>query len=213
MGIADSLSANARALWNRVQSIFPNARLTSGQRDYVPPGGSKTSQHKTGDAFDFVVPGVDPKTVQATLSQSLGLPFGQSIAEYGLGMGPRNHLSTGSKGQLMTANNGAYRTTGYAPQRSGAELSTDGAGYGREALKQMLGDGWGNWISDGLGGDGLGGALTAPAEAIESLAPDWNAWFQRIALGVFALIFIAAAVFAFKGGDAINMISSARKAS
>lgn len=211
MGIADSLSANARALWDRVQGIFPGAILTSGKRNHIPPGGSKTSQHFDGDAFDFVVPGVDPKTVQQTIAQRLGLPFGQSIAEYGLGMGPRNHLSTGTKGQLMTANNGKYSTIGYAPPRSGTELNTDGAGYGREALKNMLGDSWGNWLSDGLGSDGLGGALTAPAEAIENLT-DWNSWFQRGALIVFALIFIAAAVFAFKGGDAINIISSARKA-
>jgi hypothetical protein len=196
-GLLDGLTTDARVLWMRVKQLFPNARMTSGARSRSHnsgiPGASNTSQHIGGNAFDFVVPGMDPLQVQATIAKDLGIPFGQSIAEYGLGMGPRNHLSVpgSNPGQLLTARNGRYTVTGRVPLNMGA-------GAGRDALRNILGDDWGNWMADGLGEGGLGGALTAPAEALESLAPDWDSWFKRGALVIFALIFIAAALFSFK---------------
>jgi hypothetical protein len=100
---------------------------------------------------------------------------------------------------------GQIRATGL----TASTLTTDGTGYGRDALKALLGDKIGNQVSDSLGGDGLGGVLTDTSKA---LTPDFSAWFQRIAMGAFALIFIAAALFAFKSSDALNSIGNARKA-
>lgn len=220
MSGAESLSAQAYQLWLRVKSIFPNAIFTSGARSASSNSGirgaSKTSQHLTGDAFDFVVPGVDPMDVQRTLVGNLGVPFGQSIAEYGAGMGPRNHLSTGSRNQLLTANNGVYRVTGTAP----TSALTPTTGMGRADLIARYGPTVGNALADALAATGT--VLEAPAKALEGVPilgsivnnkplTDWDGWFKRIALVVFALIFIAAAVFAFKGSDAINMVSKARK--
>lgn len=197
-GFLDGLTTDARVLWLRVKQLFPNAVPTSGRRDpsNIPRGGSRTSQHHTGDAFDFQVPGMDPLNVQATIARDLGLPFGQSIAEYGLGMGPRNHLSTGSRNQLLVARDGRYTVTGTAPAPVGGVSLGSGAGAGRDVLRQWLGDDWGNWLSDGI--EGTGDVLKAPGDAIDNLAPDWDAWLKRIALVVFALIFIAAALFSFK---------------
>lgn len=190
-GFLDGLTTDARVLWMRVQQLFPNARMTSGRRDpsNIPRGGSRNSQHHTGDAFDFQVPGMDPLQVQQRIVADLGLPFGQSIAEYGLGMGPRNHLSTGARGQLLVARDGRYTVTGTVPLDAGT-------GAGRDVLNRWLGDDWGNWFSDGL--EGVGDTLKAPGDAIDNLAPDWDDWLKRIALVVFALIFIAAALFSFK---------------
>lgn len=92
---------------------------------------------------------------------------------------------------------------------SGADLSS-GSAAGRKALDAILGPDWGTTVSNGL--FGLGDLLATPGNAIDgavaSVTPDWNAWFQRGALLVFALILIAAAVFAFKGGDAINLVKA-----
>lgn len=214
-----SLSTRAYALWLQVKSIFPNAVFTSGARSASSnsniPGASSGSQHLTGDAFDFQVPGMDPLDVQNVIGAS-GLNYGQNIAEYGLGMNPRNHLSvTGTRangkpivGENKTGINGVYST------------NSINVGDGRAWLTTNLGGAVGNPIADIL--QGLGTGLEAPSKALNGVPilgdlannrplTDLNSWFTRIALVVFALIFIAAALFAFKGSDALATISKAGK--
>jgi hypothetical protein len=47
--------------------------------------------------------------------------------------------------------------------------------------------------------------VTAASKSVSSIFPDWNAWFTRGAFLVFALIFIAAALFTFKGSDILQV--------
>lgn len=210
------LSARAYALWLEVKRIFPTAVFTSGARSASHnagiPGASKGSQHIHGDAFDFQVPGMDPRKVQSVIAAS-GLTYGQNIAEYGLGMGPRNHLSvTGTRangrpimGENLIAQNGKYNS------------NLVSIGDGRDWLVKNWGGAIGNPIADAL--EGFGDMLEAPAKGLSDVPilgdvvnnrdMSLDGWFNRIALVVFALIFIAAAVFAFKGSDAIAMISKA----
>lgn len=91
---------------------------------------------------------------------------------------------------------------------SGTNLGS-GMGAGRQALINLLGPEAANWLSDGL--VTTGGVLQAPGKAVSGAvdtaknALDLNGWFTRGAILIFALIFIAAAVFAFKGGDIIQL--------
>lgn len=59
----------------------------------------------------------------------------------------------------------------------------------------------------------VGTALSAPGDAVDSavkaVVPDLNSWFMRIGVGLLALIFIAAALFALKGGDVIQSVKGA----
>jgi hypothetical protein len=90
-------------------------------------------------------------------------------------------------------------------------INTDGVGYGRDALKSILGVDTGNMLSDVL--SGTGDVLAAPGNAVEgavkSLTPDLGGWFQRGAFLIFALILIAAALFAFKGNTIIQTVKGA----
>lgn len=219
MSDPSTLSARAYSLWLQVKSIFPNAIFTSGGRSVSSnssiPGASSGSQHLVGDAFDYKVPGMDPQDVQNIIGAS-GLDYGQNIAEYGLGMNPRNHLSvTGTRangtpivGENKLGVNGVYST------------NSINIGDGRAWLTQNLGGAVGNPIGSILHGLGIG--LEAPAKALSGVPilgdvvnnrplVDLNSWFTRIALVLFALIFIAAALFAFKGSDAVAMVSKAGK--
>lgn len=78
---------------------------------------------------------------------------------------------------------------------------------------------WGDHIAAALGpwagtiSNGLGTGLAAPGNALEGavkkVVPDLNAWFMRISVGVLAIVFIAAALFALKGGDVIQSVKGA----
>lgn len=189
-----NITPAATSLWLRVKQLFPNAIATSGGRSAAHnatiPGSSTTSQHIGGNAFDFVVPGMDPMQVQKVIAESLGMPFGQSISEYGLGMGPRNHLSVGTKGELKKAVNGKYSLLGIVRD------------WEKDILKQL-------GLSDGLAETWVDPdkSLTDAATQTANEAVDFNGWFGRIAIAVFALILIAAAVFTFKAGNIASIIS------
>jgi hypothetical protein len=59
--------------------------ITSGYRSIELNqliGGSNTSQHMTGKAADIIVPGITPFDL-CTLIESMNLPYGQLINEFG----------------------------------------------------------------------------------------------------------------------------------
>lgn len=211
------LSPAAKNLLAKVQSIFGAGKVTvtstgrtAGANAGIA-GASKTSQHILGadglsDAFDFTVAGMSPDQVQRMVASS-GLSFGQSIQEYGAGMGPRNHLGVGTKGQLLTATNGKYSTIGYAPASNAGDPGAGVGGYGRTFLKGIFGDAWGNALSDG--GYETGALLAAPGDGIDKMfgGLTLSGWFTRITFGVFAILLIAVALFMLSGVSAKDVVS------
>lgn len=191
-----NLSAAAQQLLGKVQALFGagNVSVTSGQSSRVGvAGGSATSQHPSGNAFDFHVTGMTPAQVQTVMAQS-GIPFGQSIQEYGAAAGAGlNHLGVGTKGQLLTGNNGTYKTTGFAaglPSNSGNAFLDGVRSFESDALKQF---GFSNSSAK---------ILTDPnATATDAVgaALDSNFWFSRIVFGIFAILLIAVALFMLSG--------------
>lgn len=213
--IYGTLTSRAQALVDQIYSMFgaQNVTLTSGARsashNATIPGASGGSQHIGGNAFDFQVAGYDPATVQAMIAGSIpSSGYGQNIQEYGLGMNPRNHLSaTGVRangtpivGENLIGRDGRYTPITVSP------LSADPKTWG-DQIAATLGP-WAGSISNSIGT-----GLTAPADAIKAeakkLSPDLNSWFMRISVGLFALVFIAAALFALKGGDVISSVKGA----
>lgn len=200
-----SLTARAQSLADQVYSLFgaDNVTLTSGARtaghNATIKGASPSSQHIGGNAFDFQVAGYDPKDVQAILAGS-GISYGQNIAEYGAGMNPRNHLGVGTKGQTLLGTNGQYAPIKVTPV-------TANSGTWGDAINTALGP-WAGSISNGLGT-----VLSAPGNAVEgaikSVASPLDAWFMRVSIGVLAIVFIAAALFALKGGSVIQSVKGA----
>lgn len=204
------LTDAAQNLLSQVQSIFGagNVTVTSGARSASHnagiAGASKTSQHLTGDAFDFKVTGYNPDQVQAIISQS-GLSFGQSIAEYGAGMNPRNHLSVGTKGQTLVAKDGRYsaRTISESAKSFADKALADVSGNSRDWLKGVFGATVGDGLADA--GQATGKALSLPGDTIDkgiatvTGSEVFNGYMSRAAILIFALVFIAAGVFALSG--------------
>lgn len=181
------LTSAAQNLLQQVRDLFGSSNVTvtstgrSASHNNSIPGASQTSQHLTGNAFDFTVAGMTPLNVQDALASS-GIGYGQSIAEFGAGMGPRNHLGVGTKLQNLIGNNGKYlpRVPSIMP---------DGTGNGSATARALFGDKVGTYISDILGGaGGVGDILKKPADA---LAFNANDWFLRIAFALIALLLIA----------------------
>lgn len=191
------LSAQAQTLLDKVRLLFgaDKVSVTSGHRSVANnaslAGSSRTSQHLTGDAFDFRVKGMTPAQVQTIVAKS-GIPFGQSIQEYGAAAGAGvNHLGVGSKGQLLTANNGKYSVTGYADQIAN-KTAEQTRGWVANTMARVFGE---QNLHD------LGENLSAPGDAINgSLSTlDPSQWFERIALGLLALLFIGVAIVMLTG--------------
>lgn len=150
MADANTLSAQARSLWAQVQNTFSSigysTTLTSAGRSASYnagiPGASSTSQHIGGNAFDFQVRDtrgnlVDPLAVQATLANQ-GLSYGQNIAEFGLGMGGRNHLSVPTaslNGQTLIGNNGKYSAN---VVQNAKAITAQTEGWGRTAIRDAF---------------------------------------------------------------------------
>ncbi len=209
MSNAYGLTDAATNLLAKVQALFGagNVSVTSGRSSRIGvAGGSSTSQHPSGNAFDFHVAGLTPAQVQATLAAS-PIAFGQSIQEYGAAAGAGlNHLGVGSKQQLLTGNNGRYTATNTASLPSPLAQAS---GTGRDALVSFLGSDLGNQIADGA--YGVGATLSAPGDkidaAISSVTPDLNSWFVRIGLGILALLVIGVALvmLAPKAADAVGV--------
>jgi len=205
------LSSSAQSLLGKVRALFgtDNVVVTSGRASRVGvAGGSRTSQHPSGNAFDFRVNGFTPDQVQARIVQS-GIPFGQSIQEYGAAAGKGiNHLGVGTKGQIMTAVDGKYKTTGYA---AGLPSTADGAALVGTWGDQIKAFGQAIGLGDRLGdiSDATGRGLAAPGEAVESLFGGLSAsdWFTRITFGVFAILLIAVALFMLSGQSPVKLAS------
>jgi hypothetical protein len=50
------LSENMKSSLGGFAANFPNAKITSAKRDYIPEGGSQTSLHLSGNAIDIAMP-------------------------------------------------------------------------------------------------------------------------------------------------------------
>jgi hypothetical protein len=202
------LSDSANALLGKVQNIFGagNVSVTSGRSNRVGvAGGSATSQHPSGNAFDFHVAGYTPDQVQSIIGAS-GIQFGQSIQEYGAAAGAGlNHLGVGTKGQLLTGKNGKYTSTGFAAVAGGGL----GSGTFGDWIAKTFGNTAGN-ISDQIGQN-----LKAPGDAIDSAVnsatQDWGGWFGRITLGILALLLIAVGLFMLSGRSVSDVAPQAGK--
>lgn len=215
MADANTLSSQARTLWNQVQSVLSgmgyNTVLTSAGRSASHnasiPGSSNTSQHIGGNAFDFQVYDargnlVDPLAVQATLAQQ-GLTYGQSIAEYGLGMRGRNHLSVPTaklQMQTLVARDGNYTRNAVQGARA---LGAQTAGWGREAISKAfdklgLNPKIAEDISDTL--HGVGQAMSDPVGTVVD-ATGLNAWLIRGSIAIVGGLLLAAAIFALANGS------------
>lgn len=218
MADANTLSANARNLWNQVQTTMSSLGfdtvLTSAGRSpgNVPRGGSKTSDHFNGNAFDFQVKDdkgriVDPLAVQATLMQS-GLGYGQNIAEYGLGMNPRNHLSiptarhTGEN--MVQSGDGVYK-------RIQPNIGRALANAGRSKAKSYIDAAK---VAIGLAVPGAAGVLGTPtpgSAVADAAGTALQPYLLRGAVGIVALLLIAAAIFALSRGQAVATVQRALK--
>lgn len=189
------LSTAAQNLLAQVQGIFgaDNVIVTSGQSSRIGvAGGSPTSQHPSGNAFDFHVKGYSPDQVQSIIAQS-GIQFGQSIQEYGAAAGAGlNHLGVGTKGQLLTGVNGRYSTTGYASQVAATAQAQVNKTLG-DAINSTLGP-WAGKLSNALG-TGLAAPGNAIEGAVKKVTPDFNAWFTRITYGILAILLIMIAFY------------------
>lgn len=66
-----------------IKEKYPSMVITSGLRDFVPPGGATKSQHLTGEAVDIQFPGLDRKGhMQRAKEISALIPFDQLLLEY-----------------------------------------------------------------------------------------------------------------------------------
>lgn len=208
----NKIKAKTQTLYNQTVNLFkglgwrivPTSGYRSPAHNAKIKGSSKNSQHMVGEAFDFVVydqngKRVDPMLVQATIAAS-GLDYGQNIAEYGAGMGPRNHLSVPSptnQRENKRAMDGRY-SAHYDIKPS---LLDKG-----KALLTNAGTALGMISPVGM----IGTALTTENADGETILDGANPFsfgqgtINRVALAVLAVIFIAAAVFAFKANDLVS---------
>ena len=217
----NTLSANARALWNNVQTTLGQlgfeTTLTSAGRsaseNSALPNASKSSDHLLGNAFDFITTDsagrlVDPLRVQATLAAS-GIQYGQSIAEYkSSGAINANHLSVANDRHNMQTLIG--RGSKYSPNIIAASARSSANEAIASAMKSMgLSDDYAHRISDSVSGTmvGIGEALQAPGQYIADTF-DLEGWIKRGAIAIVALILIMAAVFAL---SKVNPVSLAAK--
>lgn len=211
------LSQAAQNLLAQVQSFFgaENVTVTSGLRSSSTnsglAGASQTSQHLTGNAFDFQVNGYTPDQVQALIATS-GIPFGQSIQEYGAAAGAgTNHLGVGTKGQLLTGNNGTYSTTNpnslaavYAKVTAGAQTTIG------DSIKNTVGSLFGTSAGNAAGAasSAVGNALTAPADAINNAIGSPTTWFRQITIAVLAILLIGVALVMLSGKSPAQIVGS-----
>ena len=80
-------------------------------------GGSKTSQHMSGQAADIVVPGVALEVVFSWIVKESGIPFGQAILEGPGGKVSWIHVSLGEPFRPLAKSRQALTWDGktYAP--------------------------------------------------------------------------------------------------
>lgn len=113
-----ALTALATTILEPIRAKFGAVRINSAFRGpavNTAVGGSKTSQHMSGQAADIVVPGVALEVVFAWIVKESGLPFGQAILEGPGGKVAWIHISLGEP----------YRTR----EKSRQALTWDGSVY------------------------------------------------------------------------------------
>lgn len=182
----------------RIQNVFGRENVVetsttrSAARNASIRGASNTSQHLTGDAIDFKVRdgkrGFLPLSeVKRRSLESVG-PFGQLISETGAGMGPRTHLSVGSKGQVLSASDANVARYG----RRYVVEATNRAGVYRENINKVLGGTIGNKVADVLKGGATG--IAKAGDAITSATSFVQQYLTRGAFGIIGIILIIGAV-------------------
>ena len=101
--IACNLKALAEQVLDPIKKKYPNMMITSGFRNYVPEGGSLTSQHMKGQAADLQFNGIS-KSQYFEIAQWIRdtLPFDQLLLEYQPTGGPWIHVSHNRNGCRQT---------------------------------------------------------------------------------------------------------------
>ena len=93
-----NLKALAQNVLDPLKAKYTNMQINSGFRDFVPSGGSTTSQHMTGQAVDVSFPGVSREALyDRILEIQKMIPYDQLILEYASGPG-WIHISFNTKG-------------------------------------------------------------------------------------------------------------------
>lgn len=90
-----------------LKARYPNMKINSGYRDFVPPGGSTTSQHMTGQAVDLSFPGVTREQLyNLALEIQKLIPYDQLLLEYASGPGwiHISYRTEGNRKQCFTMN-------------------------------------------------------------------------------------------------------------
>lgn len=112
----EELKKTALELFEPIKAQFPDVVLTSmfrSEKVNVSIGGSKTSQHRLGQAIDIDRPSLE-KNKEMFLWIKDNLVFGQLIWEFGNPEGPDwVHVGRGTKKQILVAYRGKDGTTKY----------------------------------------------------------------------------------------------------
>lgn len=115
-----ALTALATTILEPIRTKFGAVRINSAFRGPAvnsAVGGSKTSQHMSGQAADIVVPGHRLEDVFAWIVKESGLPFGQAILEGPNGKISWIHISLGEPWRAKDRSRQALTWDGktYAP--------------------------------------------------------------------------------------------------
>ena len=115
-----ALTALATTVLEPIRTKFGAVRINSAFRGpavNTAVGGSKTSQHMSGQAADIVVPGVALEEVFRWIVKESGIPFGQAILEGPGGKVSWIHVSLGEPYRPLAKSRQALTWDGktYAP--------------------------------------------------------------------------------------------------
>lgn len=115
-----ALTALATTVLEPIRAKFGAVRINSAFRGTAvntAVGGSKTSQHMSGQAADIVVPGVALEEVFRWIVKESGIPFGQAILEGPGGKVSWIHVSLGEPYRPLAKSRQALTWDGktYAP--------------------------------------------------------------------------------------------------
>lgn len=97
--IACNLKALAENVLDEIKQRYPNMFITSGFRNYVPPGGSRTSQHMKGQGADLQFRGAS-KAEYYNIARWIrdNVNFDQMLLEYQGGGNPWIHVTFNKQG-------------------------------------------------------------------------------------------------------------------
>lgn len=114
--IACNIKALAENILDDIKQRYPNMFITSGFRNYVPPGGSRTSQHLKGQGADLQFRGAS-KAEYYNIARWIrdNVNFDQLLLEYQGGGNPWIHITFNKQGCRNTFGtfwNHRYATNG-----------------------------------------------------------------------------------------------------